>query len=94
MSLIPDDFGGLVAYWQPARPRAFIVRYAHGVAVEALQLTPLNVLQLRKTIDAVIADGRSAGYITSEHDAQSAELPVSSPRDIDMDNARRVTGGR
>jgi hypothetical protein len=81
-----DDFGGLVGFWKegdwqdggPSGGRAMLARVGHG----ALQghpfgLTPLNLLQSRKLIDALIEQGREKGYITAEHERVAAQLPMT-----------------
>lgn len=78
---MPPDFGGLVGLWsEPAPPRmphVLIARYGLGAPQEVLNLTPLNVLQLRKMLDDLITTGETNGFITEEHHRQSALLPTS-----------------
>ena len=71
---VPDDFGGLLGYWLEGR--AVLSRYAHGEAVDGVVLSPLNLLQARKTIESLIDIGVREGTITAEHQRQSHELPL------------------
>lgn len=77
MSGIGKDFGGFAAFWRG--DRGFIFRLAHGEPVpgEGLQLSPLNALQARKTLDALIEDGKRKGLITDEHVRQSWQMPAA-----------------
>jgi hypothetical protein len=70
---IPSDFGGFVGAWQDGR--ALLVRYGKGRPVEALTMTPLNLLQAHKTLGALIDQGQREGHITAEHQRQSEQLP-------------------
>jgi hypothetical protein len=70
---IPPDFGGFLGYW--IEDHAMLVRYGKGKPIEGVSMTPLNLLQARKTLDALIAQGDSVGHITEEHRHQAAQLP-------------------
>jgi hypothetical protein len=93
MSRIPSDYGGLIGYW-PEPEHAVVAQFAHGEPQQAMRLTPLNALQFRKLLDTLIADGKAKGYITAEHERQSAELPTMPPDEVDMGIVHRdQTGG-
>lgn len=93
MDGIPSDFGGLLAAWTHPR-RALIARFGHGEYQEGIHLTPLNVLQLQKTVEHLVDKGMREGHITDEDVAQADALGAPRPpADVDMDAANRVTGG-
>lgn len=79
MTDVPPNFGGFVALWRDGK--LYLMRYGRGQVQEAMQFTPLNLLQVRKTLDQMIAQGIEEGVITEEHQRQSALLP--STRDLE-----------
>lgn len=92
MGIVPPDFGGLVSYW--LGDRAYLVRYGKGEPIEGIQFTPLNLLQARKQLDALIEQGEASGQITDEHRRQSEQLPVSQGLDNVMprDQVDKIAG--
>ena len=72
---IPADFGGLIGFWRG--DRALVARYGQGQIIEGMVLTPLNLLQARKIITDLIAQGEASGEITVAHHAQCEQLPTT-----------------
>lgn len=85
---IPESFGGLLGAWVDD-DHALIARVGYGRIQEAMMLTPLNALQLRRNMDELISRGKADGRITDEHERQSAELPPMPPGEYHPDYAPR-----
>lgn len=83
---VPPDFGGFVGYW--LRGRAVLSRYGHGQPVEGVTMTPLNLLQARKILDELVAQGEACGAITDEHRRQAGQLRVTKGLDTIMPRDR------
>lgn len=86
---IHEDFGGLIGAWIDDE-HAFVARVGHGRIQEAMQLTPLNALQLRRNVDELIRRGKTDGRITEEHEQQSSELPPMPAAEYDPDYTPRT----
>lgn len=92
MADIPPDFGGFLAFWE--RGKAFLCRYGRGQLQEAMQFTPLNLLQAHKTLGQVIEQGVRDGMISEEHLRQSNLLPSTDElhKVIPREQADRIAG--
>ena len=77
---VPPDFGGFLAFWD-SDGKLILARYGHGWLQEAMEFTPLNLLQAHKTLGQVIDQAVKDGVITEEHLRQASLLPSS--RDLE-----------
>lgn len=92
MADIPPDFGGFLTFWREGK--VILCRYGHGQLQEAMQFTPLNLLQAHKTLGQMIEQGVNDGTISEEHLRQSNLLPTTDELNkiIPREQADRIAG--